>query len=94
MASLRPASSAKPGRADERCLDVDPARTARRRGGPTTDIASQRTRPPVISTVIPGDPASSVAMPEAVGDDRQLAPAALLAETARDRPARSVVLRP
>ena len=29
---------------------------------PTTDIASQRTRPPVISTVIPGDPASSEAM--------------------------------
>ena len=29
---------------------------------PTTDIASSRTRPPVISTVIPGDPASSEAM--------------------------------
>ena len=55
---------------------------------PTTDSASQRTRPPSISTVMPGMTGELRGDPQAVRDDRQLAPAAARLEVTGDRQGR------
>ena len=83
VASARPDSRVKPGRAEERLLDVDPAEQ------PVAELADDRQRLPADAPAEhehrdPGVTGQLRGDPEAVRDDRQLAPAAARLEVASD----------